>query len=195
MPTYILGSLIFIPYLRGIVMVNRRKLMPSRYAMIRNLPIGVDRFIFVFRGKYRRQAFPYCPIFNDFSQYVTNWLLKLSILVTNWLHIMIRDVFVGIADPTRRSIVHLLTRQRMRLNDLAENFEMSRPAVSKHVKILAECGLISIQDQGRERFCQIRPHGLKELADWINQYKAFWNDSLDQLEFLLTEETKNQTNE
>ncbi|WP_258101653.1 ArsR/SmtB family transcription factor [Marinoscillum pacificum] len=108
---------------------------------------------------------------------------------------MSRDVFVGVSDPTRRSIVHMLTVKSMRLNDLAENFEISRPAISKHVKVLEECGVIAIESRGRERICQIKPQALKELADWINQYKAFWNQSLDQLEFLLSEESKNQTNE
>ena len=108
---------------------------------------------------------------------------------------MSRDVFVGVSDPKRRSIVHMLTVKSMRLNDLAENFEISRPAISKHVKVLEECGVITIESRGRERICQIKPQALKELADWINQYKAFWNQSLDQLEFLLNEESKNQTNE
>ena len=117
------------------------------------------------------------------------------ILVTKWLHVMSRDVFVGVADPTRRSIVHMLSRRSMRLNDLAENFDISRPAISKHVKVLEECGVISIESRGRERICQVRPQALKELADWINQYKAFWNSRLDQLEFLLKEESKNRTKE
>lgn len=108
---------------------------------------------------------------------------------------MSRDVFVGVSDPTRRSIVHLLSSRNMRLNDLADQFAVSRPAISKHVKILEECGLISIEQKGRERFCQIRPAALKELADWVNQYKAFWNQSLDDLEFLLTEEAKNKADE
>tara|TARA_Y100001949_G_scaffold159364_1_gene150199 strand:+ start:74 stop:343 length:270 start_codon:yes stop_codon:yes gene_type:complete len=89
----------------------------------------------------------------------------------------------------------MLSLKSMRLNDLAKNFDISRPAISKHVKVLEECGVISIDNKGRERYCQIRPQALKELADWINQYKAFWNSSLDQLEFLLKEESKNQTNE
>lgn len=108
---------------------------------------------------------------------------------------MSRDVFVGIADPTRRQIIDMVSRQELKLNDLADAFSVSRPAISKHVKILEECGLLNIQQQGRERYCRIRSDGMKELARWIEQYKAFWNDNLDQLEYLLKEESKNKTHE
>ena len=66
---------------------------------------------------------------------------------------MRRDVFQAIADPTRREIIHLLSRQSLNLNAVADNFEISRPAISKHIKILTECGLIAIRQEGRERYC------------------------------------------
>ncbi len=66
---------------------------------------------------------------------------------------MRRDVFQAIADPTRRDIINLLSNQTLNLNSVAENFDISRPAISKHIKILTECGLIVIRQQGRERYC------------------------------------------
>ena len=67
-----------------------------------------------------------------------------------------RDVFQAIADPTRRQIISLLSQQSMNLNAVADHFETSRPAISKHIKILVECGLISIRSEGRERYCEAR---------------------------------------
>ncbi|WP_333667420.1 ArsR/SmtB family transcription factor, partial [Flavobacterium sp.] len=69
---------------------------------------------------------------------------------------MRRDVFQAIADPTRRAILSLLAAQTLTLNAVAENFHISRPAISKHIKILNECGLIEIKDKGRERYCEAK---------------------------------------
>jgi DNA-binding transcriptional ArsR family regulator len=66
---------------------------------------------------------------------------------------MRRDVFQAIADPTRRKIINMISQQSLNLNSVAENFHVSRPAISKHIKILTECGLIEIKQQGRERYC------------------------------------------
>ena len=74
-----------------------------------------------------------------------------------------RDVFQAIADPTRREIIHLLSRQSLNLNAVADNFEISRPAISKHIKILTECGLIAIRQEGRERYCDAQLNKLKEV--------------------------------
>ena len=94
---------------------------------------------------------------------------------------MRRDVFQAIADPTRREIIGLLANKTLTLNGVAENFEVSRPAISKHIKILTECGLVVIRQQGRERYCQVDFNKLKEVSDWVTQYHNFWNQKLDAL--------------
>jgi DNA-binding transcriptional ArsR family regulator len=94
---------------------------------------------------------------------------------------MRRDVFQAIADPTRREIIGLLANKTLTLNGVAENFEISRPAISKHIKILTECGLVVIKQQGRERFCAVDFKQLKEVAEWVTQYHRFWNEKLDRL--------------
>ncbi|KGO80900.1 MULTISPECIES: ArsR/SmtB family transcription factor [Flavobacterium] len=104
---------------------------------------------------------------------------------------MRRDVFQAIADPTRREIINLLAQNELNLNAVADNFEISRPAVSKHIKILTECGLIVIKQQGRERYCRAELKKLKEVAEWTNLYREFWNEKLDALgSFLEDEQTK-----
>jgi DNA-binding transcriptional ArsR family regulator len=95
---------------------------------------------------------------------------------------MRRDVFQAIADPTRREILGLLTAQSLNLNSVAENFEISRPAISKHIKILTECGLIVIKKDGRDHYCEAQFDKLHEVSDWVEQYKKFWNNKLDALE-------------
>lgn len=95
---------------------------------------------------------------------------------------MRRDVFQAIADPTRREIINLIATQSLNLNAIADNFEMSRPAISQHIKILTECGLISIKKEGRERFCKVKFQKLKEVSKWVEQYRIFWTDKLDALE-------------
>ncbi|WP_330443670.1 ArsR/SmtB family transcription factor [Flavobacterium sp. C4GT6] len=104
---------------------------------------------------------------------------------------MRRDVFQAIADPTRREIINLLAQNELNLNAVADNFEISRPAISKHIKILTECGLIVIKQQGRERYCRAELKKLKEVAEWTNRYREFWNEKLDALgSFLQDEQTK-----
>ena len=106
---------------------------------------------------------------------------------------MRRDVFQAIADPTRREIISLVARQRLNLNSVAENFDVSRPAISKHIKILTECGLIVIKKQGRERYCEAKLDKLGEVSDWIEEYRKFWESKLDSLENYLQElQTKNK---
>jgi DNA-binding transcriptional ArsR family regulator len=95
---------------------------------------------------------------------------------------MRRDVFQAIADPTRREIINLIAHKSLNLNAVAENFDVSRPAISKHIKILTECGLITIKQQGRERYCEARLEKLNEVSDWVEQYRKFWNARLDALE-------------
>lgn len=96
-----------------------------------------------------------------------------------------RDVFQAIADPTRRAILGLLAIQSLTLNAVADNFDISRPAVSKHVKVLSECGLIEIRQQGRERYCEARLDKLNEVSQWVEQYRQFWERRFDALELYL----------
>lgn len=103
---------------------------------------------------------------------------------------MRRDVFQAIADPTRRKIIHTLVQKPLTLNSVAENFHISRPAVSKHVKILSECGLVILKQTGRERYCEINFKSLKQVSDWIEQYRVFWTKKLDALDEVLKEENK-----
>jgi DNA-binding transcriptional ArsR family regulator len=100
---------------------------------------------------------------------------------------MRRDVFQAIADPTRREIINLITQQSMHLNSVAEQFDVSRPAISKHIKILTECGLIVIKQQGRHRYCEAKLDQLNEVSDWVEQHRKFWTQKLDALENYLDE--------
>lgn len=92
-----------------------------------------------------------------------------------------RDVFQAIADPTRRDIINLLSRQSLSLNAVAGHFDVSRPAISKHIKILTECGIIIIRKDGRERYCRADLQKLKEVDKWLDNYRKFWNRKLDAL--------------
>lgn len=92
-----------------------------------------------------------------------------------------RDVFQAIADPTRRDILSLIANEPLNLNSIAENFEMSRPAISQHIKILDESGLIVIHKKGRQRFCHIRPQKIKEVDNWLEPFRKMWEDRFDQL--------------
>jgi DNA-binding transcriptional ArsR family regulator len=100
---------------------------------------------------------------------------------------MRRDVFQAIADPTRREIINLIAHKSLNLNSVAENFDVSRPAISRHIKILTECGLVVIKRQGRERYCEAKLEGLNEVSDWVEQYKKFWHAKFDALENYLNE--------
>ncbi|HEX7847811.1 MAG TPA: metalloregulator ArsR/SmtB family transcription factor [Chitinophagaceae bacterium] len=99
---------------------------------------------------------------------------------------MRRDVFQAIADPTRREIINMISSQSLNLNSIADKFDVSRPAISKHIKILTECGLIVIKQQGRERYCEAKLNKLNEVSDWVEQYRQFWTAKLDALENYLT---------
>jgi DNA-binding transcriptional ArsR family regulator len=103
---------------------------------------------------------------------------------------MRRDVFQAIADPTRREIIQLLSKQSLNVNAVADNFDISRPAISRHVRILTECGLLVIRQQGRERYCQADLRKLKQVADWTDRYRDFWTKKLDALEEFLEKEKK-----
>lgn len=100
------------------------------------------------------------------------------------------DAFQVIADPSRRQMLYLLSKDSLTINALVDNFDMSRPAVSKHVKVLYNAGFISIQDIGRERHCILKEDGFKQLNEWLQYYDAFWGSKLKKLETLLNERTK-----
>lgn len=108
---------------------------------------------------------------------------------------MRRDVFQAIADPTRRQIINMVAHKSLNLNAVAENFDVSRPAISKHIKILTECGLIVIRQQGRERYCEARLDKLNEVSGWVEQYRQFWTSKLDALDDFLKEAQANETEE
>ncbi|MBN9383907.1 MAG: winged helix-turn-helix transcriptional regulator [Chitinophagaceae bacterium] len=103
---------------------------------------------------------------------------------------MRRDVFQAIADPTRREIIQLLSKQSLNVNAVADNFDISRPAISRHVRILTECGLLIIRQQGRERYCQADLRKLKQVADWTERYREFWTKKLDALEDYLEKDSR-----
>jgi DNA-binding transcriptional ArsR family regulator len=114
------------------------------------------------------------------------------IFVTDRLQVrsykMRRDVFQAIADPTRRAIINMIANQPMNLNTVAEQFDVSRPAISKHIKILTQCGLITINQQGRERYCEAKLQKLNEVSEWVEQYRIFWKKKLDALENFLEQD-------
>ena len=101
------------------------------------------------------------------------------------------DAFQVIADPSRREILRLLSKDSLTINSLAEHFDMSRPAVSKHIKILHGAGFISIQDIGRERHCILNQEGFEKLQEWINYFDKFWLSKLEKLKSLLDNKLKN----
>ena len=103
---------------------------------------------------------------------------------------MRRDVFQAIADPTRRQIITLLATNSRNLNAVAEKFEVSRPAISKHIRILTECGLVTIKKEVRERFCMISAGKLKEVSDWLRHFEQFWDDKLVSLKKHVENESK-----
>jgi DNA-binding transcriptional ArsR family regulator len=100
------------------------------------------------------------------------------------------DAFQVIADPSRRQMMQLLSKDSMTINALAENFDMSRPAVSKHIKIMYNAGFISITDIGRERHCTLRQDGFNELQNFINYFDKFWLTKLKKLEAILNSKAK-----
>jgi DNA-binding transcriptional ArsR family regulator len=100
---------------------------------------------------------------------------------------MRRDVFQAIADPTRRDIINLIAYKPLNLNAIADNFEVSRPAISQHIKILMECGLIEMKKQGRERYCEAKLGQLNEVSQWIEQYRKLWADKFDRMDEILEE--------
>ncbi|MBK6374337.1 MAG: winged helix-turn-helix transcriptional regulator [Saprospiraceae bacterium] len=98
---------------------------------------------------------------------------------------MRRDIFQAIADPTRRAIIALIALQAMTPNAIAENFNMTRQAVSKHLRILTECELVKQDQQGREIHYSLEINKMKEIDNWLEQYRTIWEDRFNQLDNLL----------
>lgn len=96
-----------------------------------------------------------------------------------------RDVFQALADPTRRDILGMLVRSPQNVNAIAEKFEMSRQAVSLHVKILSQCGVISVRKSGRERLCNLEPEQLARAAEWLEPFKKLWEARFSNLDHVL----------
>ncbi len=100
---------------------------------------------------------------------------------------MRRDIFQAIADPTRRAIIALIAIQAMTPNAIAEHFETSRQAVSKHLRILTECELVTQDQKGREIYYRLEIDKMKEIDEWLEQYRKIWESRFEQLDTLLTE--------
>jgi len=100
---------------------------------------------------------------------------------------MRRDIFQAIADPTRRAIIALIALQAMTPNAIAAHFDTSRQAVSKHLRILTECELVTQDQQGREIYYRLEIDKMKEIDEWLEQYRKIWESRFEQLDVLLTE--------
>jgi DNA-binding transcriptional ArsR family regulator len=98
---------------------------------------------------------------------------------------MNKDIFKAIADPTRRAIIGLLALQAMTPNAIAEHFDCTRQAVSKHIKVLTECEVVRQQQTGREIYYHFNPHKMKEVDQWLDRFRKLWDDRFDQLDDLL----------
>ena len=108
---------------------------------------------------------------------------------------MKRDVFQAIADPTRRAIIALIALQAMTPNAIAEHFDTSRQAVSKHLRILAECELVRQEQRGREIFYSLEIEKMKEIDEWLEQYRVIWETRFEQLEEVLEVMKKQKSEE
>jgi DNA-binding transcriptional ArsR family regulator len=104
-----------------------------------------------------------------------------------------RDIFQAIADPNRRQIIDILSKEPMTLNAIAEKFQISRPAVSQHIKHLTECGVVEIEQKGRERYCTIKTESLIPAFMWLEQYQQQWIQRIDSFEQHVSKlQTKNK---
>lgn len=99
---------------------------------------------------------------------------------------MRRDIFQAVADPTRRAIIGLIAIQAMTPNAIAEHFNTSRQAVSKHLQILVECEVIKHAQQGREIYYQLEVRKMKEIDMWLQQFRKMWDDRFNQLDDVLS---------
>lgn len=93
-----------------------------------------------------------------------------------------RDVYQAIAEPTRRAIINMIAAEPQNVNAIAEKFDVTRQAISLHIKILTDCGLIQIKKQGRDHVCEARLEQLGEVAGWVEQYRQHWERRIDKME-------------
>jgi DNA-binding transcriptional ArsR family regulator len=99
-------------------------------------------------------------------------------------------VFGALADPTRRRIVERLSRRELTVGEIAAEFEISQPAISKHVRVLEVSGLLQRRIEGRVHYCSLSPEAMESAAKWLDKQRAYWNASLDRLDALLAKPTK-----
>jgi DNA-binding transcriptional ArsR family regulator len=99
---------------------------------------------------------------------------------------MRRDVFQALADPVRRQILTLVATQTLSLHQVSGQFDISRQAISKHIKILTECGLVNVIPKGRERICQLQPKKLHDITDWLDGFHSLLEQRFERLDQLLT---------
>lgn len=104
-----------------------------------------------------------------------------------------RDVFQAIADPTRRAILGMIAQQPVNVNNIAENFDVSRQAISLHLKILTECDLLNVKQSGRERLYEAKLEKLNEVHEWVEQYRKIWLDRFNALHDFIEEENSKKT--
>ncbi len=120
------------------------------------------------------------------------------IFATDWFRFFLfkmrRDIFQAIADPTRRAIIGLIAVQAMTPNAIAEHFNTSRQAISKHLRILSECELLQQEQKGREIYYQLEINKMKEIDQWLSQFKAIWENRFNELDNILAT-LKNKTDE
>jgi DNA-binding transcriptional ArsR family regulator len=98
---------------------------------------------------------------------------------------MRRDIFQAIADPTRRAIITLIALQAMTPNALAENFQTTRQAISKHLRILTECEIVQQEQQGREIYYSLELNKMKEIDKWLEQFRQLWENRFNELDNVL----------
>jgi DNA-binding transcriptional ArsR family regulator len=104
-----------------------------------------------------------------------------------------RDVYQAIADPTRRAIINMVASEPHNVNAIAEKFDVSRQAISLHIQMLIDCGLLAVKQQGRERICKAQLEQLEEVSAFVDQYRQHWESKLDSLETYL-EKLKKERN-
>ena len=117
-------------------------------------------------------------------------------LATKWLYMVERrDVFQAIADPTRRMIIQRLSGGALNIGQIVEDFGITRQGIAKHLKVLHECGMVTLTQRGREQMCEARLDQLDEVADWVHESRKLWNQRFEKLDKFLadTKESKNET--
>lgn len=131
---------------------------------------------------------------------MNNSIIFIFICATEWLSLYLstirlymierRDVFQAIADPTRRIIISKLAKGALNLTQIGEDLDMSKQAIAKHVKILRECGMISISQKGREQVCEARLEQLNQVSDWVTESRKLWNQRFEKLDQFLASTKK-----